>query len=262
VRHGVRYGLAVCGLLLAITAYAEYDFPFYGGYGDLKCLPPQDRQNHEFTFVRLIYNGRIPGYIKNWYTDYPKGERRLIEVFGRLTGVDVAPESRALPIHHPDLFNYPFLYSVEGGQMMLDQEDAKRLREYLDRGGFWMIDDFWGSFEWHNFEREIKKVTPELEIVDLPLDHPIFHSFFDIDELVQVPNSGYPYCNCPTWEQDGYTPQAKGIFDHTGRLLVYINHNTDLMDGSEWADDPKFPEYFSAHSYRMFTNALIYAITH
>jgi hypothetical protein len=241
----------------------DYELLLEGNFDDFRRLPLQNSQNHEFTFVRLIYNGRIPNYIKNWYTDYPKGDRQLIEILGRLTDIDVAPEERALPIHHPDIFDYPMIYSCEGGQMVLDSRDAVRLREYLDRGGFWMIDDFWGSFEWSNFEAEMKKVLPNRQILDVPRDHPVFRSFFDIDETLQVPNIGYAYCSgCPTWEQDGYEPRVRGIFDENNRLLVLINFNTDLMDASEWADDPRYPHRFSAYSYKVFANAVVYAMSH
>jgi hypothetical protein len=260
-----RIGIIVSLLALsgALLFAQEYGFLLDGRNEDLRRLPPQDKQGHDFTFVRLIYNGRIPGYIKNWYTDYPEGDRNLIQILQRMTTVDVASEGRAIPIRHPDLFNYPMVYSCEAGQMILDPAEAKALREYLTRGGFWMIDDFWGTFEWENFEKEMKKVFPEKSIVDIPLDHPIFHSFYDIDEKMQVPNVGYAYSpGTPTWEQDGYKPYVRGIFDENKRLLVFINHNTDLMDASEWADDPNYPHKFSTYSYKIFSNAVIYALSH
>lgn len=242
---------------------AQEELDFCGSYSDFRRLPPQTQQNHDFTFVRLMYNGRIPNYIKNWYTDYPTGDRNLVQILRRVTSIDVAPESRVIPIHHPDLFNYPMVYSGEAGQMVFDDSDAQILREYLTRGGFWMIDDFWGTFEWGNFERQMKKVFPDKVIVDIPLSHPIFHAFYDIEQKMQVPNIGYAYNpGTPTWEQDGYEPYVRGIFDENGRLLVFINHNTDLMDASEWADDPLYPQRFSAYSYRIFSNAVVYALSH
>ena len=263
MKRSPRQWALVLLLAAAVGVYAQEEIAFFGRYEDFDLLSPQTPQSNEFTFVRLIYNGRIPGYLKNWYTDYAKGEAQLIPIFKRLTNIDIAPHGRALPIHHPDLFVYPLIYSVEGGQMVLNNSDAKRLREYLDRGGFWMIDDFWGSFEWTNFETQMKKVFPDRNIVDLPPGHPIFNSFFDIDEIIQVPNSGYARCRgCPTWEQDGYEPFVKGIFDSGGRLQVLINGNTDLMDASEWSDDPMYPSRFSAYSYKIFTNTLLYTLTH
>ncbi|MEK7503011.1 MAG: DUF4159 domain-containing protein [Patescibacteria group bacterium] len=223
----------------------------------------QTYQGNDFTFVRLVYNGRIPGYIKNWYTDYPTGDQNLIKIIRRFTNADIAPQVRVIPIHSPDLFKHPFIYSAEGGQMVLGETDAANMREYLRRGGFWMIDDFWGTFEWGNFEIEMKKIFPDCEIVDIPLNHPIFHNFFDIEEIVQVPNIGYAYTsNADTFEQEGRVPFIRGIFNEKGNLQVFIAHNTDLMDASEWADDPKYPGKFSTYSYKIFINAIVYSMSH
>lgn len=251
--------LVFCGFL-----FGQEDFLLLNGnYGDVKLLRPQTIQNHDFTFARLIYNGRIPGYIKNWYTDYPTGDENLIKILRRTTNTDIAPESRAIPITNPDLFSYPFVYSAEAGQMILDDSDAKIMREYLKRGGFWMLDDFWGTFEWSNFETEMKKVFPELQIQDIPIEHPIFHTAFDIEKIIQVPNIGYAYgVSTVTWEQDGYMPYVRGIFDDKGRLMVVIFFNTDTMDASEWADDPRYPGEFSTYAYKIFINSVIYAMTH
>jgi len=252
--------LAISGALLVAQ---DYEMVLDGKYDDFRRLAPQNKQSHDFTFVRLIYNGRIPGYLKNWYTDYPTGDRHLVEILRRLTYLDVAPESRAIPLHHPDLFNYPMIYSSEAGQMLFNESDAAMLREYLTRGGFWMLDDFWGTFEWANFEKEMKKIFPDRRIVDVPLSHPIFHSFYDIDEKMQVPVISYAYNpRQPTWEQDGYEPYVRGIFDDNNRLMVFINTNTDLMDAAEWDDDPRYPQKFSAYSYKIFSNAVVYALSH
>lgn len=260
--------VAAAGLAVAAVPQEDGEYRRGGSVKDFDNLFPQTQQKNEFTFVRLIYNGRIQSWlypnVKNWYTDYPKGDAQLVRVYQRLLRTDVAPESRALPILHPDLPNYPFVYSSEAGQMILTPEEAKRMREYVEHGGFWMIDDFWGSYEWKGFEEEIGKVFPDEKIVDIPLDHPIFHSLFNIDRLVQVPHGGWPdrYDNPATFEQDGDIPYARGIFDKNGRLAVFINWNTDLMDGSEMSDNPRFPEHFSTHSYKIFMNAHAYALTH
>lgn len=253
--------LFLCGL---VWAAQDYELFLKGNVKDFRRLSPQTKQNHEFTFVRLIYNGRIPGFFKNWYTDYPKGDQFLIEMLSRLIDLDIAPQARALPIHHPDLFNYPMIYSGEAGQMQLSDSEAAVFREYLERGGFWMIDDFWGTREWQNFEREMKKVLPDHAIVDIPSNNQVFHTPFEIDWIIQVPYVGYAYCQpeCPTFELDGYNPEARGVFDKRGRLVVFINHNTDLMDASEWADEPLYPQKYSTYAYKLFTNAVIYAMTH
>ena len=126
-----------------------------------------------------------------------------------------------------------------------------------------MIDDFWGSNEWDDFEKEIKKIFPEKEIFEITIEHPIFHTVFDIEKILQVPVVSYAYCNgCPTYEQDGYEPHVKGIFDEKKRLMVVIFFNTDTMDAVEWADEPKYPHHFSAYAYKIFVNTIVYAMTH
>lgn len=249
----------LCGAFLLAQEHIEFE----GNTNDFRLLPAQTMQAHDFTFARLMYNGRTRGYLKNWYTDYPTGDQNLVRILERVTGIDVAPEPRVVPVRHAELFKYPMIYSIEAGQMVFDDNDATVLREYLTRGGFWMIDDFWGTFEWADFERQMKRVLPDRPIVDVPMSHPIFHVFHQIDAPMQVPNIGYAYNpGSPTWELDGYTPCVRGIFDESGRLLVFINHNTDLMDASEWADDPLYPQKFAAYSYRIFSNAVVYALSH
>ena len=256
--------LLILLILLSGFLYSQDGFPgMTGGYGDLKFILPQTLQPNGFSFARLVYNGRVPNLNKNWYTDYPEGDKTIVTVLKRITNIDVASEWRAIPINSPDLFKYPFLYSSEGGQMILDDSDVDRMRKYLNRGGFWMTDDFWGSNEWDDFERQIKKIFPEREIVDFPLAHPIFHTVFDIEKILQVPNIFYAYCGeCPTWEQDGYKPQVKGIFNDNGDLMVVIFFNTDIMDAAEWADNPLYPHRFSTYAYKIFVNTVVYAMTH
>jgi len=146
--------------------------------------------------------------------------------------------------------------------MVLSNTDALIMREYLRRGGFWFLDDFWGSFEWAHFLTEIEKVLPGAEIRDIPMDHPLFHTFYDITEIVQVPSLNYVYNGGIVIEQDGVKAYCKGIWDDKGRLMVVINHNTDLGDAYEHADDPRYPHEFSGFAYRIATNIIIYALTH
>ena len=130
--------------------------------------------------------------------------------------------------------------------MVLSDKDAEILREYLNRGGFWMLDDFWGSFEWAAMEKQIRKILPNVEIKDIPKNHAIFHQFFDIDKIMQVPSLAYVFNGGITWEQDGFVAECKGIFDDNGRLMVMINHNTDLGDAYQWMDIPEYPYEFSS----------------
>jgi len=220
-------------------------------------------QEPEFTFVRMVYTSLRPwGYYKGWYTDWPKADRQFLMGVQRLTNIRVAKEGKTIPLTDPELFRYPFLYSVEVGQWDLSDEEAALLGEYLRRGGFLFCDDFWGSFEWANFERNIRRVLPEGHTVELPPDHPLFHSYYDIPEIIQTPNVGNAIEGRATYEQDGFVPHCRGISDESERLMVVINWNTDLGDAWEWADLPGYPAKYSTYAYQVGINAIVYAMSH
>src|SRR5205823_5927093 len=134
---------AVVTVLVTLgTVFAQDELKFLGRYDDVKAIKQDKTETDQFHFARLIYNAQIPGYYKNWFTDYPKGDTQLIQGLKRLTNLNIADKPLAIPLNDPDLFKYPFIYSSEVEQMVLTKEDAAILREYLARGGFWMIDDF------------------------------------------------------------------------------------------------------------------------
>ncbi len=247
---------------VAVSALLAQELGLLGRYDDARWIEQPKDDTDQIVFARLIYNGRIPGYHNNWYTDYPKSDRLLIMGIKRLTNLNIADHERAIAITDPDLFKYPSLYTSEPEQMVLNEQDAAILREYLARGGFWVMDDFWGSFEWESMERQLRKVLPDAEIKDIPLNHPIFHVMYDIDKIIQVPSLAYVYNGGITWEKGGFEAECKGVWDEHGRLVIVINHNTDLGDAYEWADEPKYPNYFSSYAYRLAINFIVYALTH
>ena len=253
--------LILAGLAFAGAVFAQQSFQYEGRYSDAKYVVQDTERTNQFVFTRLVYNGLVPRYIKNWYTDWPKSDRQLIMGLQRLSNLSIADTERVVPLNDPALFQYPFLYTSEPGQMVLTDTDAAIMREYLERGGFWVLDDFWGSREWGNMESQIEKILPGAEIRDIPMDHPVFHCFYDIDEIIQVPSLNYVYTGMII-EQDGYRAYCKGIWDENGRLMVVINHNTDLGDAYEHADHPEYPEYFSGYAYRIAINLIVYALTH
>jgi hypothetical protein len=223
-----------------------------------------DGRRHEFYFTRGQYTGYTwRGRSWSWATDYPKADRQfLIGVTRLLQHLDASPDEHPMRLDDPELGRFPFLYMLEVGYMQLTEPEVKALRRYLLAGGFLVIDDFWGTGEWANFESEIKRVLPEYPIVELPLSHPIFHAFYDVKELVQVPNVGNGIRGGPTWERDGYEPHCRGIFDDKGRLMVVINWNTDLGDAWEWAEQPLYPLKYSTFAYEMGVNFIMYAMSH
>lgn len=229
---------------------------------ELDELPPSSQKRHEFYFTRAAYNsGGWRG--RSWSVDYPKADRQfLVGVKTILQFIDASPDENPMRLDDPELFRHPFLYAAEVGYMDLNESEVLGLRRYLLAGGFLVVDDFWGTNEWSNFESEIRRVLPDNAIVEIPLDHPVFHSFYDIPKILQVPNVGNAIRGGPTWERDGYVPHCRGIFDDDGHLMVVINWNTDLGDAWEWAENPLYPLQYSGFAYEMGVNFIVYAMSH
>ena len=220
----------------------------------------------EFFFTRAIYSGGGRGYRRgSWATDFPKADRQLLTIIDRLVDLDAYERENAVSLADPEIRKFPFLYALEVGYMYMTSEEVKGLRDYLLAGGFLMIDDFWGSWEWANFETEIKRVLPEYQIVEIPLDHPVFNTVYNIEKVVQVPNlqnAQWAERGGQTWEQDGVIPHVRGIFDEDGRLMVIINWNTDIGDAWEWAEHPYYPLRYSTYAIEITVNTIVYAMSH
>jgi hypothetical protein len=166
-----------------------------------------------------------------------------------------------------DLFNYPFIYVVEPGALEFSDEEVARLRSYLLRGGFLMVDDFWGEAEWQNFDEQFSRVLPpdEYPLRTLPLTHEIFRCVFEIKEYPQIPSVHVWLATGLTYERpDATEVHYKGVFDKKGRLMTVVCHNTDLGDGWEresW-DQTYFREFSAKKAYPLGINIVVYAMTH
>src|SRR5262245_35276051 len=219
-----------------------------------------DEDKPEFVFARLIYPGGFRG--GSSATDYPEADYKVMYGIKRLSGVRVKETEN--PIRIDDrMFDYPYVYAVEVGYMNLGIADAERLREYLLRGGFMHADDFWGLDEFQNFQRQMKKVFPDRSMEELPLTHDVFHTFYDVDQVMQIPNVNNACSGGRTWEDPSDTrPRVFGIKDDTGRVMVLITYNSDLGDAWEWMDEPCYPVKYSGQAYRMGLNFIIYAMSH
>lgn len=229
-----------------------------------------------FTFVRVRYhrdwNGpRRAGYC---YTDFPDSDLNFSYRLQQITSLKTDPDGRVISLTDPDLFRYPFIYMVEPGAMRLNSEEVEALRNYLLNGGFLMADDFWGPREWDNFEREMRRVLPEREFVDLPMDHPVFHTVFDLGHSMnslQTPNVGTgansQYTGI-TWEyHDGEECKEvhiRALLDERNRISVIACHNTDNGDGweREQEDEYFFHEFSEKRAYPLGINIIVYAMTH
>jgi hypothetical protein len=183
-------------------------------------------------------------------------------VLNRILEIDAFPCENPVSLDDPDLRNFPFLYMLEVGGMNLPSRQVEGLRDYLLSGGFLLIDDFWGTQSWANLEREMGRVFPEFQIVEVPMDHLIFRIVYPIEEVLQVP------CTCRAdfgpanyFESDGRIPHLRGIFDSTGRLMVAIAWNSDLGDAWEWAEDPDYPWDRSNYAFQLAFNLITYAMT-
>ena len=223
------------------------------------------REWHEFYFTRAAYSSYGRGGWgrrgQSWAIDYPKADIQFLTVLKRLTNLDAYDDENAVALNDPRIRNFPFLYALEVGYMSMSEPEVEGLRDYLLAGGFLVIDDFWGSQEWAQFEFQMKLVFPEKPIIDLELDHTVFNTFYEIDEILQVPAYGR-YFGGQTYERDGYVPFVKGIEDDDGRLMVIINWNTDLGDAWEWAEQPDYPVPYSTFAFQMGVNMIVYAMTH
>jgi hypothetical protein len=220
------------------------------------------RGPHAFYFTRGIYSDYRGRWGRGaWATDYPKADLQFLTVLRRLTNLDAYDSENAVALDDPELRRFPFLYMLEVGYMALTPPEVQGLRSYLLAGGFVFIDDFWGSREWSSFEQQMRAVLPEYPIVDLPPEHPVFSSFYNIREIVQVPAIGN-IRGGRTWERDGVEPKVRAIFDETGRLMMMINWNTDIGDAWEWAEQPDYPLKYSTFAYQIGANAIVYAMSH
>ena len=219
----------------------------------------------EFQFVRLMYTairyGQGNWRREKWRTDWPDAEYHFLKGISRLTRVAAAEEPRILTPLDQSIYDFPWIYAVEVGYWHLNAQEAARLRDYLLRGGFLMVDDFHGAWEWSSFLASMQRVFPDRPIVDIPEDDEAFHVIYDLDHRIQIPSRMYTYTG-QTWEKGGKTPHWRGIYDDKGRLMVSINFNMDIGDAWEHADWPDYPENMTALAYRFGINYLIYAMTH
>jgi len=281
----------VLGLLLLLAAGATLAQRYYDR-GDIPNWQVDKEFSHDvFTFVRIRYSsgygsygyygdyggGRRPGGRGrgfygpsggNWATDFPDSELNFSYRLHQLTSLEVAPEPVTLELTDPDLVNYPFIYIVEPGRLVFSEPEVTALRAYLLNGGFLMVDDFWGQAEWYNFYREIKRVFPDREPIELNLDHPIFHAVFDLKEKPQIPSINVAMAGRDygiTWErEDAREVHFKAIFDDKDRMMVIICHNTDLGDGWEREGENEwyFHEFSEKKAYPLGINIVFYAMTH
>ena len=194
-------------------------------------------------------NGRI-GHM-GWSHNYPESEINLNEFVGRTTRIDVDQDSyRLLELGSPEIFEYPFAYISEPGEMEMTAQEVANLREYIDRGGFILIDDF-DSDHLDNLREEMRRVFPDRQFVRLRVDHPIFDLIFQVESLTSMA----PYVA-------GGEPVYYGLVNAAGQIAVVACHNNDLANFWEWYGSPQYPLRPATDAFRIGANFVVHAMTH
>ena len=231
----------------------------------MMALPPVSataQTDHGFRFVRIQFGEESSGGDDwrwrrrgaQWAHDWPTAERNLHLALDRTTEIYVEGDPIVLRLSDKRIFEYPMLYLCEPGYWTMEEGEVENLREYLNRGGFILFDDFGSEIEWIQLYEEMKRAFPDIEPQELPNDHPIWTIFYDIDPVeapALVGGRGYF-----TKYDDAYM----GYFDKNGRLMALANYNQDIGDGWEWPE--RNFEEASTVSFQMGVNFLIYALTH
>jgi hypothetical protein len=234
--------------------------------------PGQLPYDGRFMFARLRYTQGVPanelgsgrfgrrgfgrGQGPPWSHDYPRAERNFMKILDEIT--TIAPYAgpiggAILDIGSPDLMKFPVSYMAEAGYWTQTDEEAANLRAYLLKGGFIIFDDFRGG-DWTNFEAQMKRVLPEVRMVELDISHPVFHAFFDVATLDFV---------------QYYGRNEKALFigafednDPAKRLLFIANYNNDVGEYWEWSDTGWTPIDLSNEAFKLGVNYIVYALTH
>jgi hypothetical protein len=236
--------------------------PGYFGSGQEDTRSGRSMDRTGFVYARVRYNPQsgwrratqeIP-----WHHDYPDGDTMLPTALQRLTYVHTTPESfQIVDIDSKELFDYPFVYMSEPGFLDLQPLDLKNLREYLDRGGFLLMDDFRGNefdmSQWNNMQQQMMMLYPNRAIERVPPTHAIFHSFYDLDPSnmqapYRMPNSG--------------DTQFYAISDEKGVIKVMIDFNNDISEYWQALDIGQCSLHEAGTAVELGINYAIYAMTH
>ena len=273
--------LAVGTLVAVLLASVGFAQVRWGGYRRSRVPPryrPADHRDNGFAFCRLQYTSvlREPAG-RGWHTDYPGADVNFMIRLSELTstkvdfhdGDNLNPNHWVVEITDPELFSCPFVMTSDVGTMGLNGEEVELLREYLVKGGFLWVDDFWGTPAWNQWKSQIGRVLPESEypIIDLPLDHPLFTALNYIWKIPQIANIGFwrRYGATTTSERgyDSAEAHFRAITDEQGRIMVVMTHNTDIQDAWEReGEDPRFFEEFAPDGYALGVNVLLHAMSH
>jgi hypothetical protein len=277
----------VAACLTALTVCAAYAYALrqdrFSGFGALRGeqgdpaeLPPPEWPDRDVAGCHLLYTSvrREPNG-SGWRTDYPWAQRNLLLRLSEMTKTRVSWRERGVPhvwlvrLTDPAIFGCAFVMASDVGTIGLSPEEADGLRQYLKKGGFLWVDDFWGEAAWEHWSRELARAMPpeEYSIDDVPLTDPIFRSMVEVRKVPQVPGIGF-------WRADGgqttsergeetAVPHFRALRDTHGRIFAVMTHNTDVSNAWEReTEDPEYFRRFSIEGYAVGINVLLYAMTH
>ncbi len=235
--------------------------------------PPRQFSDGAFTVCKVQYTTvRYEEQGVGWSTDYPYAGINLMTRLSELTKTPISRDPEGNPnywvvrLTDDALFRCPFTIASDVGTAGFSVQEVARLREYLLKGGFLWVDDFWGSEAWQQWSMQIGLALPDYQIVDIPVEHPIRHTMFDVNTVPQVTNINF-------WRRWGGDTRERGpdspyadfrmITDAKGRVMVVMTHNTDIGDSWEReGEDHEFFLQFSPAGYSLGVNVLLYAMTH
>ena len=239
-----------------------------------KWATPEDFTG-SFIYCRGFYQSdRYEAGGSGWNTDYPGSDNNFSVRLAELTKIRIdlnaerEPNYVVVRLTDPLLFHCPMLYMEDVGTVRFTDAEVQRLREYLFKGGFLEVDDFWGTAAWEQWAREIGRVLPpaEFAIFDIPPTHPIMHTLYDVKEVEQVSSIQFWLRNGRRVSERGSDSRRvnfRGIQDSRGRLMVVMAHNTDIPD--TWEREGESREYFdlfSPNGYAIGVNIAVYGLTH
>ena len=233
----------------------------------------------EFHFIRVEYTD-LPQYHRGfgyasrdgvgsgwWIVDWPAADNHFTSGIQRLTRIDTG-DPRHLRLTDDTLFDYPWIYATQTGWWGLSDAEILRLREYLLRGGYLVVDDFWGPEQWEVFRRTMERVLPGHPITDLAPSDSVMHVLYDIEEKDRtiIPGSRHlrrgPGGGVQVVLPAGAVPAWRAMYDDRERMVVAVNFNTDVGDAWEFADVPYYPEAMTALAYRCGINYIVCSMTH
>ena len=265
----------VVAVVAALASSADAQFQRRGGRFFGPRIQPNPAYDGAFQFCRIVFRQAVDGDGGGWFVDYPRADENLSFRFSELTRASV---SRAIDgsfnhaaIHLTDqqeLSRCPFIMMTEVGAAYFDEAEAAALRAYLEKGGFLWADDFWGEYAWAHWENEIRKALPSAEfpLIDVPLDHQLFHMLYDVKQIAQIPSINFWYgTGGGTSERgrDSAEPHVRAILDREGHILVVSTHNTDFGDAFEREGDSReYFEHFAGPGYAFGVDTLLYSMTH